>query len=166
MTRPLDAHVAYAARVAMGVTGEQQVPSYGRAAGDRGRGRVTAIARVSFAEQAGVVAAILLVGAVAADLPAKTGEVAVVLIAGALAIGLGSLLAVRASRGGTRLKVLVGVVVNAAILAAVAAQVSSLTLLAVLVVGRGILLGYGQTLQRALLVDVVPPEARVRALAR
>ena len=105
-------------------------------------------------------------GVVAADLPAKTGEVAVVLIAGALAVGLGSLLAVRASRGGTRLKVLVGVVVNAAILAAVAAQVSSLTLLAVLVVGRGILLGYGQTLQRALLFDVVPPEARVRALAR
>ncbi len=166
MSTPLAAHVAYAARVAMGVTGEQQVPTYGRAAGDRGRGRVTAIARVSFAEQAGVVASILLALAIAADLPAQTGEVAVVLMAGGLAIGLGALLAVRASGSGTRLKVLVGVVVNAGIVAAVAAQVSSLTLLAVLVVGRGLLLGYGQTLQRAMLVDVVPPEARVRALAR
>ena len=164
---PLDPeYLGHAARVAVGVTGRQQVARYGRAAGDRGRSRITSLARLSFADAVPTVLVLLLVGAIGPDLASTESVLTTALLAGALVTVLASFLALGLARSGRRLRVAVIVGTNAGLVAVVAAQLSALTSVLALLALRAALIGVGVVVQRPLLMDVAPPEARVRALAR
>ncbi len=164
---PLDPeYLGHAARVAVGVTGRQQVARYGRAAGDRGRSRITSLARLSFADAVPTVLVLLLVGTLGPDLGTTEPVLTTALLVGALITVLASFLALGLTRSGRRLKVAVIVGTNAGLVAVVAAQLTTLTAVLALLALRAALIGMGIAVQRPLLVDVAPPEARVRALAR
>jgi branched-chain amino acid transport system ATP-binding protein len=162
----LPPHLDRASRVALGATGEQDVPGYVRAAGARGRARVTSLSRLAYADTSVTYCFVLLAAAAAAETGLTPTAVITALVAGAAGIITGSILGIRVADSGRRLRVAVAVGTNAALLGIVAAQVSAFWLLTVLLLGRGILIGYGQAVQRPLVMDVVPPEARVRAFAR
>jgi ABC-type branched-subunit amino acid transport system ATPase component/MFS family permease len=167
MTAPLDRdYLDHAARVALGVTGRQQVARYSRAAGDRGRSRVTSLARLAFADALPTVLVVLLVATMAPDLSTTESTLRALIVAGALVTVLASFLTLALAGGGRRLKVAVIVGTNAGLVAVVVAQLSTLWAVAAVLAVRAALLGAGVVVQRPLLVDVAPPEARVRALAR
>ena len=164
---PMDAdYLGHATRVAVGVTGRQQVARYPRAAGDRGRSRVTSLARLSFADAVPSVLVLLLVATMAPDLGATESVLSAVLLGLALVTVLASFLALALTRSGRRLRVAVIVGTNAGLVAVVAAQLDTFVAVVLLLGLRAALLGMGVVVQRPLLVDVAPPEARVRALAR
>ena len=156
----------HAARVALGVTGRQQVARYPRAAGDRGRSRVTSLARLAFADALPTVLVLLLAAPIAADLSSTEPTVRALLVAGALGAVLASFLALTLASSGRRIKTAVAVGTNAGLLAVVAAQLTILWAAVAVLAVRAALLGIGVVVQRPLIVDVAPPEARVRALAR
>ncbi len=167
MSTPVDRdYLDHAARVALGVTGRQQVARYSRAAGDRGRSRVTSLARLAFADALPTVLVVLLVATIAPDLSTTESTLRAAVVAGALVTVLASFLALALAGGGRRLKVAVIVGTNAGLVAVVVAQLSTLWAVGAVLALRAALLGAGVVVQRPLLVDVAPPEARLRALAR
>ena len=158
--------LARGVRVALGVTTSQRTRGYRSEAGAQGRTRVFGLAGLAFADALPSVLLWLLVSWVAPDLGASSGWLTTWLLAGGVAVAAAALISLRLARSGRRLTATVWVATNAGLVVVVVAQLEVFTAAAALLVLRAAFLGVGAVTQRPLVVDVSPPEVRVRALAR
>ncbi|HYN75451.1 MAG TPA: MFS transporter [Candidatus Limnocylindria bacterium] len=163
---PQPTGLARGVRVALGVKGSQQTRGYWSEAGAQSRACVRGLAGLAFADALPSVLLWLLVSWVAPDLGASSGWLRTWLLAGGVAVAAAALMSLRLARSGRRLTTAVWVATNAGLVVVVVAQLEVLTAAAALLVLRAALLGVGAVTQRPLVVDVSPPEVRVRALAR
>ena len=101
MSNPFDPnYLSQATRVALGITGRQQVARYARAAGDRGRARALALGRLGFADTLPTVLVVLLASAIGPDLGSNESTLSAILLALALVTVLAAFLSLGlATRG-------------------------------------------------------------------
>ena len=155
----------HAVRLAVGVSGQADVGRYGRAVGRRGRWAVLGLAGLMFASALPALFILLVGPVVPADLGSTTSDARWALVAAECIIAIAALAAPALTRG-RRHGVAVVAATNAGLVAVVVARLDSLPAILVLFGIGAALVSIGLVVLRPLLVDVAPPEIRVRALAR
>ena len=156
----------FAGRVALGVYGDTDIPTWRAAVHGASREQVRGITSLAVAESAPLVALLLVLAQVAESSGTSIGVVGAVVLLPIVVMALAVFPAASAGAGGRRVAVALGCGINLAVVGVVIGQAFAPPVLAALLAVRGVLGVYTWASARPLLVDSVVPEARVRALTR
>ena len=156
----------FAGRVALGVYGDSDSPTWVDAVRGASREQVRGISSLAVAESAPLVALLLVLPQVAEVSGVSTAVIGAVVLLPLLSTLLVVLPAASAGAGRRRVAVALGCGINLAVIGVVIGQAFAPGILAALLAVRAMLSVFTWAAARPLLVDSVVPEARVRALTR
>ncbi len=162
----IETSVREAARSAIGVKGQTQIPRWREAVPRSGRRRVLALGLINASFSLPLTTLLLLLPLVARDTKSSTTLYGGTLIASAiLAALLGLPLSDRVPPA-KRVAAAIVLSINAALLALLANLIPGIVIFLVIGLGRGTLFGLSAPIIRTLAFDATVPEARARTLAR
>jgi ABC-type branched-subunit amino acid transport system ATPase component len=155
-----------AARAAIGVHGDKDIPRWADATTDRIRKRVVALQAINAAEAAPLIAFLCLVPQIALQTGHRQRVIVAMLVMSTMVTAICGLPLVSQVVNRARTKVAVTVALNAAVLATLAGLLPKLWIFGLLLFLRGVALAFAVPVLRPFVHDAVVPEARARAFAR